>query len=129
MYNEGFEQWLKMNRHLTGPLSDWTKASTEFCQRMTEQNLEMLNENMGRITEELKDLSNVRGPDSLLNWQKNCFNKEMTAAIENTQKLVHITMDNIQEFTKLCGTSLHEPIVAGAKQAEKAAEKFEKHSK
>lgn len=109
MYTEGFEQWFKINKNWANPISEWNKATTELCQRMAEQNLEMTGENFSRLSDQLKRFSNIRKPEDFLNLQKDCINEDMTCAIECARKLIHNSMETMEKFTKLCGT-IQEPM-------------------
>lgn len=104
MYTEGFEQWFKMNKNMTGPLNEWNKTCTEMGRRIAQQNLEILGDNISRLSDRLKRLSSIRKPEDFFNLQKECLQEDMTAAIEGTQKLIHTTMQNMEEFTKLWGS-------------------------
>ena len=122
MNTEGFDQFLKMGKNMTGPFGDLQKASTEIFRRIAQQNLEMMGENFSRLSDQVRRLSDVRKPEDFFNLQKQCINEDVTATIENLQKMVHTSMENIEEFTKLCGSMTQE---TGANTM-KAAEKFEK---
>jgi hypothetical protein len=120
MNTEGFEQLFKMKN--LSPLGDLGKTSTDIFHRITQQNLELISGNLSRISEHLKRLGNIKKPEDLLLLQKDFINENLTAAIENTQKIIHLTMENMEEFTKLCG-SLRETAASTAKEAIKKAEK------
>lgn len=101
MYNEGFEQWTKLNKNLTGPAMEFTKTSSEIMRRMTQQHLEMLSENFGKFSDQLKRLSNVRKPDEFFNVQRECFNENITLGLENFNKLCHMYMSGWEECAKI----------------------------
>lgn len=113
MYTEGFDQWLKMSKYLSSPMGDWSKTLTEIIRHTTQQNLEMIGENFSRLSDQCKRLSHARKPEDLLNLQKDILNEDITVAINNTQTLIHTTVENMEEITKLCGTSnpLRETLV------------------
>lgn len=119
MHSEDFEQWFKLNKGLTHPLSGWSKAVTEIWRRTTQQNLELIGENFSRLSDQLKRLSNVKKPEDLLTFQKDCLNENISATIENVQKILQLSMENFEEFTKLYGSSWREPIIQATKTAEK----------
>jgi hypothetical protein len=108
MYTEGFDQWIKMNKNMTSPLTEWNKATTELCQRAMQQNLELMGENFSRASNQLKRFTSVRKPEELLSLQKECFNEGLTTMLENTQKLIHTTMENLEQFTKLLGSTMRD---------------------
>ncbi|RDI38964.1 phasin family protein [Aquicella lusitana] len=130
MYTEGFEQWFKVNKNLTTPLNEWNKACTEMCRRMTQQNLELIGENVSRLSERLKRISSVRKPEDFFNLQKECLNEDMAASIEYMQKYIHNSMENFEEFTKLCGSAFgsFQQAAMPAKSSEKS-ERSEKSGK
>jgi len=123
MNTEGFDQWIKMNKNMTGPLTEWSKATTELCQKTMQQNLELMGENISRASNQLKRLTTVRKPEDLLNLQKECFNEGLTALLENTQKIIHTTMQNIEELTKLGGSTLRESTMRDNTSSSKGSEK------
>jgi uncharacterized protein with HEPN domain len=108
MYTEGYDQWIKINKNMTAPVTEWNKATSELCQRMAQQNLELIGENFSRLSDQLKRFTNIRKPEDFLNLQKEVFNEDVTATIECMQKIIHTSMENMEEFTKLCGSSLRE---------------------
>lgn len=122
MYIEGYEQWFKLNKNWSSPLTEWNKATTDICKRMATQNLEFISENYTRFSERLKRLSSIKKPEDLLNLQREMLNEDMTLALENMQKLIHISMENMDELAKLWGTT-------AAKITEKAVEKAQKFEK
>lgn len=123
MYNERFEQLFKANKNLSGPLNEWNKTTTELCRRAAQQNLEMIGENFTRFSEQLKRLSSVRKPEDLISFQKDCINEDVTATLENMQKIIRMTMESVEEFTNFCSSSMHESVAAGNKTVEKDREK------
>lgn len=119
MYTEGFEQWFKMNKNFVNPMGELGRASTEIYQHMMEQQLEIVGENFSRLSNQLQRLSSVKDPQSLLKVQKDCINEDVSAAIENTQKMIHIAMESMEEFTKVCQSTMREPAMNVAKTMEK----------
>lgn len=105
---EGYEQWQKMHQNMMMPLGDWNKASTEIWNRLTQQQLDVMSDNLLRLSHQLKRLSHVTKPEDFINLQKECLNEDITASIETMQKLIHSSTESMEEFTKLCDTCLHE---------------------
>ncbi len=132
MYTEGFEQWLKLGKNVAAPFGDFGKTATEIGRRAMEQHLELLGENFSRYSDQLRRLSNVRKPEELLQLQKECLSENVTATIENTQKLLRLSMENVSELTKAF-SSLREPVMAAtqkvAEKAKKYAERSEEYAK
>lgn len=127
MQSDGFEQWFKLNKSLTNPLSELSKTATEILRRTAQQNLELMSENCFRLSEQLKRLSHVKKPEELLNFQKDYVNENISATIENTQKIMQLCMENFEEFSKLCSSALRDPITQAVRTAEKATEKERHH--
>lgn len=126
MYTEGFEQWFKMNKNITSPFNEWNKTCTELCRRVTQQSLEIFGENVSRLSDRLKRFSNVRKPEDFFNLQKESFQEDIAATIENTQKLVHSSMENMEEFTKLWGSMCSTVHETATTMTNKTSEKQEK---
>lgn len=103
MYTEGFDQWLKMSKHLTSPIGDWNKVASDVIRRTTQQNLDIIGENFSRLSDQFKRLSHVRKPEDLLALQKDLINEDITAAINTSQLIIHTAMENMEEITKACG--------------------------
>lgn len=118
--NHGFESFLNMGKNLQHPMSDLSKASTEICQRLVQENIEILEDNVSRFSDQLKRLARVRRPEELISLQKDCFNEGVSATIQNMQKYVHMSMESMEEFTKLAGSAQEVATNAGkAFQGEK----------
>src|SRR5260221_7149063 len=88
------------------PMGDFTKILGDIYKRTTEQNLEIMSENWARLSEQLKRLTTVRKPEDFINLQKECFNENVSATIDNMQRIVHVTMENMEE-----GSHLLQPIM------------------
>lgn len=129
MYLEGFEQWYKMNKNLSTPVSDLSKATTEIFKRITEQNLEIIGENYSRFSEQLRRLSTIRKPEDLLNFQRDCLNENWTAALKNSQRLMHLTLENFEELSRLYGASAVKVTEKAVDKAQKFARKAEKETR
>jgi hypothetical protein len=122
MYNENIEQWFKLNKNIGTPVSEMNKATTDMCKRIAEQNLELIEENIARFSNQVKRLSNVRSPEELINLQKDCLSENITAGMETTQKIIQMGMENVEEVSKLLGTT-------ASKVSEKVVEKTRKYVK
>ncbi len=107
MHSDGFEQWFKLNKGWTTPSNEWTKVTTDLCRRTTEQQLEMMSETISRVSQQLKRLSNAKKPEDFMNVQRDIINEDMTASIEAVQQIIHTSLENMEEVTKLCGTACH----------------------
>lgn len=118
MNTDNFEQWYKLNKNLSAPLQEWNKTTTELFQKITQHNLEIMTDNVSRFSEQLKRLSNAKKPDEFITIQKDCINEDISATITNFQKIVHNTLENIEEISKLCGT-LYEPTTFTTKTRER----------
>lgn len=121
MYIEGFEQWFKLNKNIGMPLHEWNKITTDICKRMAAQNLEILGEGYSRFSERLKRLTNIKKPEDLINLQKDILNEDITLTLAYLQKMVHLSLENMDELAKSWGTT-------AAKVTEKAVEKAQKYS-
>ena len=111
MLTEGFEQWFKGNKNFISPLSEWNKVTTDMCRRAAQQNVEIMGEQISRFSDQLKRLSSVKKPEDFFTLQKECLNEDITAYLECMQKLMQITLTNMEECTKLC-TSIHQEPTA-----------------
>ncbi|MFZ2314266.1 MAG: phasin family protein [Gammaproteobacteria bacterium] len=103
--NQGFESFLNMGKNLQHPMSDLNKATTEICQRLVQENIDILEENVSRFSDQLKRLGRVHRPEELISLQKDCFNEDISAAIQNMQKYVHMSMESMEDLTKLAGSA------------------------
>lgn len=119
MYTESFEQWLKANKNFSAPMGELNKAGTDFYRRIAQQNIELLSENYARFADQLQRLSQVKKPEELLHLQKECLNEDMTAGIENMQKLVHLSIENMEELTRLFSTARDTAMKPVEKEREK----------
>lgn len=129
MYNEGFEQFFKLGKHISTPVEEWNKAAAGILHKVAEQNMEILNDNFSRFSDQMKRLSNVKRPEDLITLQKDCINEDISSVIENSQKIVHMSMENIEEITKLCGTVRESVLTPVVNKMEKHAKDFEKTGK
>lgn len=126
MYNEGLDNLLKMNKTFTAPLGEWNKAINDIGKRIADQNMEIIAENFTRVSNQLKRLSNVRKPEDFFNLQKDCLSENISAGIDLTQKVIHMTMENFEEISKLSGTTAAKITERAVEKAQKFAEKGEK---
>lgn len=114
MNTQGFESFLNLGKNLQHPMSDLSKASSEICHRLAQENIEILEDNVSRFADQLKRLARVRRPEEFIGLQKDCFNEDVTAAIQNMQKYVHMSMECMEDLTKLSG-SAQEAVAATGK--------------
>ncbi|TAK78887.1 MAG: phasin family protein [Gammaproteobacteria bacterium] len=131
MFTEGFEQFFKTNKNLSTPLTEWNKTYTEMCRRIAQKNIEQMGENVSRFSEQLKQLSNMRKPEDFIQWQKECLEEEMAASMEYAQEIIHTSMANMEELTKLCKSTCgtwHESTMTAAKTATKNTERTAKRT-
>ena len=103
MYTEHYDHWFKANKNFATPLTEWNKATAEICQRAAQKNLELIGDNFSLLSDQLKRFTSIRKPEELVTLQKECLAENMNAAAECLQKIMHISMENMEEFTKLCG--------------------------
>lgn len=129
MYLEGFEQWYKVNKNFTTPAGELSKATTEVLKRITEQNLEIIGENYSRFSDQLRRLSSIRRPEDLINFQRDCLNENLTAAMKNTQKLMHLSLENFEELSRLYSTAATKITEKAVEKAQKYAQKAEKETR
>lgn len=120
MYTEGFEQWFKLNKNMTNPMNEINKAATEICRRSAQHNMELIGENVTRLSDQLKRFSNVRKPEDFFNLQKECLNEDMSALMKNMQELSQNALENFEELSKILGST-------AAKVTESTVEKAHTH--
>lgn len=124
MYTEGFDQWLKTaNKNLSAPLGDLSKASTEMWRKTLAQNLEIMSDNLLLLSGQLQRFTTVKKPEDYFNVLKECVNEDINTTVENSQKLLHTTVENIEEYVKSCGSLQESTIKAAVKEKERQKEK------
>jgi len=123
MYTEGFEQWFKNAKNMSVPFNEWNKAATDILRRTTQENIDLLGDNLSLFSDQLKRMSNAKKPEDFINIQKDCINEGMSAAIESMQKIVNLSMKNMEEITKLYGSALREQTRAAQKSTQDKSEK------
>jgi len=119
MHNENYEPWLKLGKNLSSPLSEWNKTSIDLGKRLAELNLQIINENILRVSTQFRRLSTMKKSEDLFNLQKDCINENISSTIETTQKLIHVAMENMEIIANLWGST-------ASKITEKAVEKAQK---
>lgn len=129
MYLEGFEQWYKMNKTFSSPVNDLGKATTEVFKRITEQNLEIIGENYTRFSDQLRRLSSIRKPEELMNFQRECWTENWSAVLRNSQKLMHLTLENFEELSRMYGNTATKVTEKAVEKAQKFTQKAEKESR
>lgn len=126
MFADNFEQLFKLNKNFNAPISEWMKLSNEMCQHMIEQNLEILSENYSRASNQLQRLTSIKRPEEFIHLQKDCFNENLTATLEEIQKIVRLSIENMEQITKMF-SSFREPMnTVISKTAEKTKKYTEK---
>lgn len=127
MNNENnFEQWFKLNKNLSAPFGEMNKATTDMFKRLSEQNLECVEENIARYTEQLKRLSHVKSPEEWWNLQRECLMENMQAGIETSQKWLQLNRENMEELSSLYSNTAAKVSEKVVEKARKFAEKTEK---
>ena len=100
MLNDSFEQWYK-NKNMFTSNNEWSKQASEFCnilQHTAQRNLEIINENVFRCSDQFKRLTSIKRPEEFLSLQKDIFNDNMCAAMQNIQSF----MSSYAECTEEC---------------------------
>ncbi len=126
MYIEGFEQWFKVNKNVSAPISEWNRAVTEISSRVMRQNIELMGENFSRLSDQFKRFSSVRRPEELIALQKDCLNENVSASINGLQKMVQTTIDNLEDFTRLCSACAEHQVTTMNKVVDRGKEHYEK---
>ena len=116
MYTEGFDQWFKLCKNINTPFTEWNKTTTEVFRNITQQQLEILEDNMSRVSEQLKRLSGVKKPEDWITLQKDCITEDVTATMEYLQKMSHLSLETMTKMSKLCNVS--PAMMAGSKTPE-----------
>ena len=104
MFNESFEQWYKNKNFFTQP-NELSKQVTELChicQHTAQKHLELANENVFRLSDQFKRLTNVKKPEDLFNLQRDFINENMHACIQGMQTFMSACAENVDECMKLC---------------------------
>ncbi len=102
MYTENYEQWFKTSKSFATPLNEWNKTTQEMCQRFTQQQMSLISNQCSRFSEQMKRLTNVKKPEDFVQLQKECLHENIAASIENMQNILLMTMENLEELSKLC---------------------------
>lgn len=105
MYTEGLEQLMKSSKNFSNPFIEWNHLTTELYKHVAEENLEIMGEHFSRLSDQLKRLSHTKKPEDFFNIMKDCINEDITATVENSQKILHSSIAQMEECMKLCGTS------------------------
>ena len=92
----------------TNALNEWGKATAEFYQRLTQQNLDWMGEHCSRKSDQLKRLTHIRKPEDLINLQKDCFNEDMRELIESSQRWIHASIENMEYLTRMYESTVHD---------------------
>lgn len=81
---------------------DFTQNSALFCRSVAEEVFEIAGENLTRISNQMKRLTEVRKPEDFLNLQRECMEENIAAISKNTEKLMHLYAGRLEEWTKNC---------------------------
>ena len=104
MFNENFEQWYK-NKNFFTSTDEFSKQITELChvcQHTSHKNLELANENIFRLSDQFKRLTNVRKPEDFFNLQRDFISENMNACVHGMQTLMSTCAEGMDEYMKLC---------------------------
>jgi hypothetical protein len=101
MYTEGFDQWIKMNKSFAVPLSEMSKVTSDICKRISEQNLDIINKNLSRLSTQLKRFGNIKEADDIINIQKDCLSENIAANIETMQNLFRLSISSMEEISNI----------------------------
>lgn len=126
MFNESFEQWYK-NKNFFTPTNEWSKQVTEgchLCQQMAQKNLELANENVLRLSDQFKRLTNIKKPEDFFNLQRDVINENMTACIQSMQTLLSTCAEGMDECMKL-----YKPFYTGGTTRDSSSRAYEKTEK
>lgn len=115
MHQEIFGQWFKSNKTFINPFENLGKAATEVCKKTTEQNLEIIEKNIFRLSDQMKRLSTIKKPEDILLLGKNCIHENLSAMVEDFQKLIKINTENLDKLAH-CFGNVPEPFVKAAKK-------------
>lgn len=128
--HEGYNAFFN-NTNLLSPLADFSLATTNVLRHTAQQHLEIIGQNFLRLSDQLKRLSSVQRPEELIRQQKEIINENLSAAMENSQRLMQIYTENINEFSKIfaslgetAATVTKNAAHTTAKNAEKAERKM-----
>lgn len=120
MYTEGFEQWLKTaNKNFGAPIADMQKANTEIWRHLMSDHLEMVSDNLSRLSDQLKRLAHVKRPEDYLNVMRECINEDINASIENSQHLLHSTLEHFEHFARTYGSVQESTLKQAHKERER----------
>ena len=90
---------------LLSSLNTFNKMTADLCQRITKQQLELVGENMTRLSKQMQRLSHITKPEDFLKAQSEIINENLSAAVKHTQTLMEASLGNIDELTNLCEKS------------------------
>ncbi|OGT37688.1 MAG: hypothetical protein A3F11_11300 [Gammaproteobacteria bacterium RIFCSPHIGHO2_12_FULL_37_14] len=132
MFNENFDQWYKTKNPFTSS-NEWSKQITEIChicQHMTQKNFELANENVFRLSDQFKRLTEVKKPEELLHLQRDFINENMNACMQGMQTFITSCTECIDEGMKMSKPLYTATGVFGAARGEtNPSRSYEKHEK
>lgn len=102
MFTDTQDQWFKSSKSFATPLNEWNKTTNEMCQRFTQQQLSLISTHFSRVSEQMKRFTSVKKPEDFMQLQKECLQENIAASIESMQNMLLMTMENLEELSKLC---------------------------
>lgn len=117
MTTENFEQWFKINK-----LSE----TSDIVKRISEENMDLMEENLARVSNQMKRLANVKNVEDLINLQKDCWSENISAGAQNLQRLFQMGIETQEEILKKWGAAASKTVEKSVEKAHKFAEKAEK---
>ena len=105
MASENFEQYFKLGRTFLTPWNDIGKAWVDIFRKTSQDSLEIASTSLARYSEQLQRLSNVNRPEELFNIEKECFNENLNASMNNLQKFINNSLENFAMINKTFTTA------------------------
>lgn len=130
MYTEGFEQFIKASKSV--PFQEWNRASLGLLRRTFQQQCEIMSDNFALMSEQCKRYSQAKNADDfgdLLNLHRHMLSEDLNAMMRSFQRSLQNSMENLEELTKLYGTTMRDQTAAAthAVQKEREREKEREH--
>lgn len=99
MYTDHFDQWFKINK-LGAQLGEIHKATSDSFKRITEESIDLMEENLARYSSQLKRLAEVKSLEELPGLQKDCISENIAAAAQNLQRFFQLGLEAQEEILK-----------------------------
>src|SRR3990167_11536926 len=97
---------------------------------MTQKNFELANENVFRLSDQFKRLTEVKKPEELLHLQRDFINENMNACMQGMQTFITSCTECIDEGMKMSKPLYTATGVFGAARGEtNPSRSYEKHEK